>query len=182
MTKRTALLSDVMALAAAAGCYTGSPVDANRGPDAPAVDTDGTEAADESADGGSSARPVLAPTGLPCDVAELLTESCAECHGERLSGGAPNRLLTYEDLTAPSEADPEMTVGEVSLARMKSTKRPMPPTGKLGSDRVAIFESWVESGMPKGTCGEDPGEQKVSSPKDAGGNDAAPDAASVCTS
>ena len=182
MTKRTALLSGVMAVAAAAGCYTGSAVDANRGPDAPAVDTDGTDPPDDGSEGDAS-RAVLAKTGLPCDVAELLTESCAECHGVRLSGGAPNRLLTHEDLVAPSEADPEMTVAEVSLARMKSTKRPMPPTGKLGSDRIAIFETWVESGMPKGTCGEDPGAKNdVSSPKDAGGKDAAPEAASVCTS
>ena len=182
MTKRTALLSGVMALAAAAGCYTGSAVDANRGPEAPDVETNGTDPADDGSEG-DAGRSVLAKTGLPCDVAELLTESCAECHGARRSGGAPNQLLTYEDLAAPSEADPEMTVAEVSLARMKSTKRPMPPTGKLGSDRVAIFESWIESGMPRGTCGEDPAEKKsgVSSDKDAGGKEA-PDASSVCTS
>jgi len=185
MTKRTALLSAVMALAAVAGCYTGSAVDANRGPGGPKADTNGTEPADENAGGDTRGDAVLAATGLPCDVAEVLTESCADCHGARLSGGAPNQLLTYEDLTAQSEADPEMTVAEVSLARMKSSKRPMPPTGRLSNDRVAIFEQWVESGMPKGSCGEDPADSDAdesAAKKDGGTKDAAPEAKSVCTS
>ncbi len=184
MTKRTALLSGVMALAAVAGCYTGSAVDANRGPGAPA-DTDGTEPADETGDESSKGDAVRAPMGLPCDVAQVLTESCADCHGARLSGGAPNRLLTHDDLTAPSEADPEMTVAELSLARMKSTKRPMPPTGGLSSTHIAIFEKWVESGMPKGTCGDEGdtngSQDGGSSKKDAGKETGSP-AQSVCTS
>lgn len=183
MTKRTAFLSSVMAIAAAAGCYTGSAVDTNRGPDAPATANDGTEPAGERGDE-EAGNVVRTPTGLPCDVAEVLATSCTECHGARLTGGAPNRLLSYEDLAAPSEADPGMTVAELSLARMKSTKRPMPPDGKLGADRVAIFETWVESGMPRGTCGEEPDASPVAPkpPKDAGAKDAAPDATSVCTS
>jgi hypothetical protein len=120
---------------------------------------------------------------MPCDVSGVLTSSCTECHGSLLTGGAPNRLLTYEDLSASSEADPEMTVAEVSLARMKSTKRPMPPEGKLGADSVAIFEKWIGSGMPRGTCGEEPVEAETTKPADGGPKkDAAPDASSVCTS
>jgi mono/diheme cytochrome c family protein len=180
MIKHTALLAGMIILAAAAGCYTGSAVDTNRSAGGPAVDTDGTDPIDNRGDddAGSAAR---APTGLPCDVAEVLATACAGCHGDRLSGGAPNRLVHYEDLAAASEADPKMTVAELSVARMKSTKRPMPPAGKLDAATVSVLERWVESGMPRGTCGEEPASEPPKS-KDAGPKDAAPDAASVCTS
>lgn len=177
--------------AAVVGCYTGSAVDTNRSPNgSPSVSTDGTdpsneEGGDDKTGEGKGAPSV--PTGLPCDVASLLTTSCAECHGAHLENGAPNRLLSYEDLTAPSEGDPSQTVAEVSLARMKSTKRPMPPDAKLGADRIAVLETWIKSGMPRGTCNEDDAstgtpKKDASAPATDGGVDAAPPQTSVCTS
>ncbi|MDF2693444.1 MAG: hypothetical protein K0S65_1827 [Labilithrix sp.] len=181
MTRRSALLLSALTLAAAAGCYTGSAIDTNRAPGpATSAETDGT---DPTAEDGT-AKDKVAPTGLPCDVAEVLSTSCSDCHGARLTGGAPNRLLSYEDLTASSESDPSTTVAELSLARMKSTKRPMPPDGKLESERIAVLEKWIESGMPKGSCNAPEADAGTSSTDaDAGSKkDAAPPATSVCTS
>ena len=62
---------------------------------------------------------------------------CTDCHGARLAGGAPNHLVTYDDLVAPSEDEPTKTIAEVSLARMKATNKPMPPDGGLMSTRRA---------------------------------------------
>jgi hypothetical protein len=35
---------------------------------------------------------------------------------------------------------------------MKDTAKPMPPSGALAADRIAVLESWISAGMPKGTC------------------------------
>ena len=186
MNLRPALLTSALLLAAAAGCYTGSAVDSNRGPDAPTTATDGTDPPLDGEAGARGSKGPAAPTGMPCDVAEVLTTACTTCHGATLTGGAPNRLLTYEDLAAPSEDDANVTMAEVSLARMRSTKRPMPPAGeaKLAPDAVSVFETWIGAGMPRGTCGEEPADagKAPGTAIDGGVKDAAPDAASVCTS
>lgn len=186
MNLRIAYVPLTLALAALAACYTGSAVDTNR---PPATDTDGTNpppgsgGADE-VEGGTNKSPVK-PMGLPCDVAELITSSCAECHGSTPSGGAPNRLLTYEDFSASIEGDEGTSMAEASLLRMKSTKRPMPPTGKLAPEKIAVFERWVSSGLPRGSCGEPKPDDDGGAPSqpDSGGKDAGgPDASSVCSS
>ncbi len=83
----------------------------------------------------------------------LLKTSCGNCHGKKPSGGAPNTILGYDDLTATSFSDPSKTVAERAVARMKSTKRPMPPDGNLGPNEIDILDKWIAEGMPKGSCG-----------------------------
>ena len=144
------LLASSLAFAAVAGCYTGSAVDTNKGPST----TNGAESTAPASEGTQVTTPaVAAPTGLPCDVAQVLNE-CSDCHGAKPSGGATSSLLSYEDLTAKSDDDPTKTIAEVALARMKSADRPMPPTGALPDAKVATFEAWVTSGMAKGSCGD----------------------------
>ncbi|CAN5923946.1 hypothetical protein BH11MYX4_BH11MYX4_31910 [soil metagenome] len=128
----------VLAAAAVVGCFTGSSVDVNgAGAGAPAATTDSTAAI----------------TGdLPCDLVQALS-GCASCHGAPPSGGAPNRLLTYDDLAAPSRSNPAQTVAQLSIARMKDAKSPMPPSGVAPAASTAVLEKWVADGMPKGTCG-----------------------------
>lgn len=75
-------------VAAAAGCYTGPSIGvAERGTRVEASGTE-PEAATASAD-------------LPCDVAAVLASACSSCHGTMLTDGAPNHLLSYDDLAAP---------------------------------------------------------------------------------
>jgi mono/diheme cytochrome c family protein len=178
MTFRTAFLSSALFIAAAAGCYTGSAVDTNRAPDAPSANVDGTEPGSQQ----PGTTPVDGtPTGVPCEIAEFLKTQCSECHGGTPSGGAPNRLLTWDDLSAPSEGDPSTTVAQLALSRIQSTKRPMPPERRLAKSTVDMFAKWVADGLPKGTCNAPkPGEEpKQVEPGPDGGPDVAP---SVCSS
>lgn len=133
------LVPAVLAGVAIVGCYTGADVDPNRPPVA-ARSSDGTEPASTTG------------ADLPCDVAKLLSEKCASCHGATLSGGAPNRMLGYDDLAAPSASDPDTSVAKLSVARMKSAQRPMPPDAPLTDAEVEILARWIDAGMPKGTC------------------------------
>lgn len=177
------VLPTALALATAVGCYTGSAVDANRGP-APSVDTEETEPEAESdrttTPEGEAEESSSEPKGLPCEVDELLETSCRSCHGAEPSNGAENSLVTWADLAS---------VIDVALERMKSTRRPMPPKGKLSSSRISVLEKWVADGMPRGTCGAPPPDEKPTKPppkpeepteRDAG-KDAEP-APTVCTS
>lgn len=146
----------VVALAAAAGCYTGSTLDPNGG--APRA---------QASDGTLPAAGGLAGD-LPCDVAQVLGDECQSCHGDPLAGDAPNRLLVRADLMAHPDSDPSRTMAEISIARMRDAKRPMPPSGVLPDGAIASLEKWVADGYPAGACGG------------AAGTGAS--AASVCTS
>jgi mono/diheme cytochrome c family protein len=124
-------------LAAVAACYTGGGID-NPSP------TPGAGAGNVGTAG-------FDITGLPCDVAAMLAASCASCHGATPSGGAPNPITSYEQLTAPSLSDPSLTVAQLSLQRMKDAKAPMPPGGAAAAD-IAVLEGWITASQPRGTC------------------------------
>jgi mono/diheme cytochrome c family protein len=128
----------LLAVAALAACYTG-----------------GSVADDSAAVGASGASPTAlgAVAGdLPCDVAQVLSDSCASCHGSPLGGGAPNRLLSYSDLVAPAASNASLREIDAAILRMKDSKSPMPPSGLVPAG-VAVLEQWVAGGLPKGTCG-----------------------------
>jgi hypothetical protein len=186
MTRTTLIFSTAVALAAAVGCYTGPSSDLSPAMRGPGVSTDGTDPAHERGEPASAEAGAPVAEGLPCDVAKVLAASCTDCHGARPVNGAPNSLVTYDDLVAPSSDDPSRKVAEVSLARMKSTKKPMPPEGPLAASDVAILEKWVSAGALKGSCGTTPATPDAGptpGPVDGGPTkDAAPDATSVCTS
>lgn len=157
MSPRTTLVAAVLAAAIAAGCYTGGDtVSISADSVAPRASTYGSQVTSTSV------------SGLPCDVATVLASSCASCHGAVPSGGAPNTMLTYEDLVASSVTDPSRTVAELSVTRMQDAQRPMPPSGGSAAD-AAVFAAWIAGGSTKGSC-----DTPVS-----GGSYATP---SVCTS
>ncbi len=151
--------SFVLALAAAAGCYSGNAMD----PSDPAQAANGTDPARAGADGGSAAQNGAssssgagagggAATGLPCDVDTLLEQKCRSCHGSPLM--APMPLVTYEDLVAPSKSDPSKTTAAAAIARMRNDASPMPPSGdRATATEIGAMEKWVADGTPKGTCG-----------------------------
>jgi mono/diheme cytochrome c family protein len=99
----------------------------------------------------SDAGPSGATTGLPCDVQTLLVTRCQSCHGSRLLGGAPMRLVTLQDLSATSPTDKSKTNAQLSLVEME--KGAMPPAGALANTEVALFASWVNQGAKAGSCG-----------------------------
>lgn len=187
MAARTHFLVASVALAIAAGCYTGTAVDDNESPESPTVATNGTDPA-KPTDGGAAT--VNALTGLPCDVAVLLKNTCDECHGAIPKDDAPNTIVTYADLVAKSESKPSETVAQLALARMKSTSRPMPPDAPATPDEVAILANWIAAGMPKGACGTktsppaatDAGDSTTPDPGASDAGTAPPPPVAICTS
>lgn len=187
MNLRLTFLLSSIALAAAAGCYTGSAVDTNAVPTVVTGTSPTEPASSEPITGDDDDDSTMQLAGLPCDLSVLLKTSCGECHGATKRGpDSPIRIATYDDLVAKSAADPKRTIAQVALARMKSTKLPMPPAGKLGTDEIEILEKWIGDGMPKGSCGaptdtKADGGSSPSTKKDSGSS-TTPPPKSVCTS
>jgi hypothetical protein len=102
---------------------------------------------------GTTTTTIGGDSGLPCDVATLLSAQCTSCHGSPVSGGAPMSLLTYAELTAPSKTDATKSNAQLSVERMNSASAPMPPGVHLPAADIAVMASWVSAGTPMGTCG-----------------------------
>ncbi|MDB4943974.1 MAG: hypothetical protein JWP97_3508 [Labilithrix sp.] len=135
-----------------------------------------------AADGGpSGAAGTGLVTGLPCDVQALLENRCIGCH-DGTTAGTP-RLLDWADLVAASKADPNVTIAQVALARMKSAPRPMPPppAAPPEADEIATMQEWVSAGTPRAAACTDapPPEAGLDASLDA---EAGVDAAPPCTS
>ena len=139
MSLRTFLGGCVISAAAVAGCYTGADVTSTKMGDTAPAPTTSVDSTDPNA-----------VSGVPCDVAQVLAKSCASCHGVTPSGGAPNSMMTYDDLKAASISVPSSTVAELSLVRMKDSSTPMPPDGASAED-LAVLDNWIAAGMPPGT-------------------------------
>ncbi|MFZ5439054.1 MAG: hypothetical protein ACOZQL_03550 [Myxococcota bacterium] len=88
---------------------------------------------------------------LPCDVAALVSESCASCHNG--SGGVV-RLMTRDDFAAASAADATKSYGQRAVLRMRATVGAMPPAPAMpvASAKVDAFEAWVNGGLQAGSC------------------------------
>ncbi len=103
---------------------------------------------------------------LPCDVkAVIKNNGCLDCHGTKPTTKKTSSLVTYEDLTKVDEFDDSgKTVAEVSLARMKSKKDPMPPSpADLASAAdIATLQKWITGGYKSSVC------KTTASKKDSG--------------
>src|SRR5690348_14435161 len=80
-----------------------------------------------SGSGGSTTTGGAGMDGLPCEVAALLAAKCTSCHASTPIGGAPQPLVTYANLIAPTKGDPAKSNAVRSLERMKLAASPMPP-------------------------------------------------------
>ena len=96
--------------------------------------------------------------GLPCDVHAFLVQNCGGCHGEPPQGGAVGRLLSRGDLLAPSPYMPNLTMGARAVERMSASAGTMPPapTSPLAPGEQFVLASWVDAGMPEGSCAPGP--------------------------
>lgn len=92
---------------------------------------------------------------LPCDVADVLSTNCMSCHAGNNAQGSVV-LTSHAALTGPSPSDPNSTVIERSLVRMRDATSPMPPTGMLSDADIATLQAWVDAGTPQGDCGGNP--------------------------
>lgn len=107
-----------------------------------------------AATGGGSGGGSQAAGDLPCDVAQLLDDSCLSCHGATLSGGATVRLVSRADLAAASYVDGTQSLAQRSVVRMRQQTSAMPPApaSLVPEARIAAFEAWVNAGLPAGSC------------------------------
>jgi len=162
MERHVRIFSVIALLLASAGCAAASKQD---GSGSHYVDGGGPADPDAPVDPG----PGPAPTGLPCDVANVLSAKCTSCHGDPLTESAPFSILSYDDLASPSPKDKSQTVAERSIARMQDNSSPMPPSPHplATAEEIATLQAWVDAGMPKGTC-EPPAGDDAGGPKDTG--------------
>jgi mono/diheme cytochrome c family protein len=124
---------------------------------------DGTAFGEGGTGGGAAA------ADLPCDVAQVLSSSCADCHGPTANQGLV-RLASRGDLVAASPAYPTSTEAQRALIRMQQATGEMPPAPNppVGSAGLAAFQRWVAGGMSTGTCGVSPGDGGTLPTTDAG--------------
>ena len=106
---------------------------------------------------GGDAGPVTT-SGLPCEVAMVLTSRCTSCHGPTPTGGATVSLVSRDRLLAMSPTMPARRVIDVAIERMRATtgQMPPPPTSPTPEAEIAILESWVAAGTPEGSCEVEP--------------------------
>lgn len=90
-------------------------------------------------------------SGLPCDVAMVLSALCTSCHSNPPTPGTPMPLLSYADLTAQKNG---VSYAQLSVNRMSSTSAPMPPGGGATAADIAVLQAWIDQGLPMGACGE----------------------------
>jgi len=91
--------------------------------------------------------------GFPCDVRHVLVTYCADCHAGQMYTPA---FLTPEIVRSPADWNGETTYGAEMVARMRDTTDAMPPQSeelRPTEADIAVIATWVEAGMPTGTCG-----------------------------
>ena len=58
------------------------------------------------------------PTGLPCDVIDVVKAKCQNCHGAQPLYGSPMPLVTAADFAAPAKSNPNKTVAQLVSERI----------------------------------------------------------------
>lgn len=66
------------------------------------------------------------------------------------------RLVTHDDLEKRIPTEPDQPLAEVALGKMTAERAYMPPSprSRVPAEEVAAFRAWVESGRPRGQCGD----------------------------
>ncbi|HEX2675387.1 MAG TPA: hypothetical protein VHM19_02075 [Polyangiales bacterium] len=90
-------------------------------------------------------------TALPCAVDDILKTSCRSCHASMPLAGVPMALTSWEDTQAPSVSDPSVSVHDQMKKRLHDAEKPMPPTGVLAADTLAMLDAWLDGGAVAGT-------------------------------
>lgn len=83
-----------------------------------------------------------------CKVKPVLDQYCTSCHDGEGTAGAPFALLTHSDWTKASPDFPDEKIYERAAVRMKDKKNPMPPSGELEAEELALVEAWFADGAP----------------------------------
>jgi hypothetical protein len=123
-----------------------SPVGTGGAPGTGAVASGGSQ-------GGGATTGTVAYSDLPCDVGNIMKNSCSMCHGATPSFGAPMSLVRAADF-AKSSRDGTGTVGKAVMARVNDSAHmmPPPPTPQLTPAEKSTIGNWIQGGAKPTTC------------------------------
>jgi mono/diheme cytochrome c family protein len=85
--------------------------------------------------------------GLPCDIAAIVSEHCADCHGAKPQFGADFSLTSLASFQAVA-ADGKKKLYEVAHERINASEQRMPPASKpaLPAAQLTKLSTWLKSG------------------------------------
>jgi hypothetical protein len=96
---------------------------------------------------GSSASALT--SNLPCDVQQVVSTRCLQCHSQTPKAGAPMSLATQADWRADHRGRPTSAwVGE----RIHDSAHSMPPGAPLDPKERDVLDAWIAGGTPPGKC------------------------------
>jgi hypothetical protein len=99
---------------------------------------------------GTAGTGVVPTLGVPCGVAEAVSNNCTSCHGTELKAAAPMPLMTYADFQAPAKSDATRKVYELVRERINhaDTIRLMPPpgVGTMSAEHLGTMNAWLDAG------------------------------------
>lgn len=85
-----------------------------------------------------------APAAATCPA--KLLQQCKLCHDGKGTAGTPMGLVTYADFMAASKTNPAIPVYKAVQSRMHDATKPMPPTGVLSANDLAVVDNWIAAG------------------------------------
>jgi mono/diheme cytochrome c family protein len=94
----------------------------------------------------------VGPSGLPCEVQDVLVAHCASCHGGVPAGGATVSLMTRDQLLSASPTVPTLTLLDRAIEQMRSGAMPPMPASPVPDAEIVALETWRTAGAPEGTC------------------------------
>ena len=161
----------VMSVFLVGGCFDDPPGASESETDCGApCDEGGSTSSNESAestvdpesdsDASSDSGVLEGPSGLPCDVAGVISDNCSMCHADPMQFGAPMSLLTHDDFHMPALSDVTRAVHELVGERIDDPDSPMPPGGTMSEEDKDVLRAWVNAGAPQSSedCTVDPGD------------------------
>lgn len=88
------------------------------------------------------------PVSFSNDLIPIFTADCAKasCHVAGTQTPDMEATVVYEQLMGLGYVDTTNAEGSILYIRMNSISKPMPPSGKLTSDKIAKVLAWIKQG------------------------------------
>ena len=85
---------------------------------------------------------------IPSEIAAILSENCAACHGDP-PADSPMPIVNCNDVLAGTPSDTAgTTVLEAMQARINDASNPMPPGELLAAGPLETLNAWLDDGAP----------------------------------
>lgn len=103
--------------------------------------------------GVSSPEYVSVPTDVPCDVAQVLSDHCWECHNVQTNWSAPMSLVARTDFKAMGPITATEMVSALVKSRTHNSANPMPPSTRapVSEEELQVLDAWIDGGLQPGS-------------------------------